>query len=1462
MKSYLKDIQISFKSNPKIFLKLILISTYNFSCDENLKNSQWMNCKVDEMRKIISETMKNEKIQKDLAPILYYDDELLLSPDEWIELMGETDDSRLACDLPFVQLTANVIKRNISLVIIKQKDVQKNKKTNDTKNVNDQKTEDEMLIEDEINLEEKCFTVFGEESSGPPLTMLYFPEGQFQSDAHFESLRKDRIDTHILQKLNELEMESTFDKFNAEDSDGESDVENDPLDDDFNVVESKTKGNAFNQTTLLTPQDPASSVIVNDTKKVVRKKLKRGPTHKTYDIAPGQARKPQEWLREPTFDIDAFPHLHPKGKFGLHYQRTKKLSPSKYFAQRLLNYNDKFAKDEDYVFMAQQYVERHLLENNISLSMKSGNFVENFEGKQVLKPSEDKYSIFQSIPGTPSYWQKFRNEIYARMEQLGPFHLFYTMSCAEMRWPSVLAEVFRKIGNGKIKIYYPHDVEVSDSDNSTTESSDTKFYGEWEDIEVEFFRDDGILEEITIKNKKDNSEITKKTRVNLLQFKEWYFEQKKTNMRSFLKDHFILITRIFDKKVKDFHTELFTKMGIVNYAYRVEFQLRGLPHIHGVAWLDDTELEGCLDEKGIFSNEEDKEVHIKKLIDKWVSCSLEEKTQINIKAKKENEDETDQMLIDKANIKLIQKVKESNVHRHTDSCRKYGTACRYDFPRFFTDETIIAKELSKDLTEEEKKDLFAKQQLIFNKVAEGYKKLDCKSNDPNEANQYDHCFGKFLVEVCELNPIEDPTLFIDEESVKFNNPNVSMKNLSSDEESVESTMDIPSDLESVALKCYKNALSFTEKGRKIFLKRKISERFVNNYNPLIHYIWNANTDIQIATDTHAVISYITDYMTKSDKGLSKELATALKEKKHANKFEQLNYIKQVYFTHKQTCICEATYRLIPGLNLKSASIKALTLTSGFPENRKKMAFSKGEDTREDGFEIEGMDGNYEFKANRFEYYENRPKDTIEKEKEKKDLFYEGEILSLITDKDDKKQEIEHQNPLRKKYFNGLIENLCFAEFNMKYERVSKSSIASIYHFVTCLAKRTEEEMEKDREKRKKRQKKTMKKNETKKRKGNKGIKINEKESDSTDSTEDSDPPLPPYKVTAGIGFHSKVDVDDKTLPPYIFIIIDNIEVYFKLRKKPFILKTYRGKRKDPTEELYSELILFTSWRNEKETFKSNHPNFSEIIETMCQQDEVENDNQNEMPENENSEQSSENEIPDYLVNIEKKGNKMDENRKKIYPYTDKMKELKILLEEAEFLRNSEMEDILDPAGEQQNAEDELKQDEAFVKDILEDEEFQSAKSSKSSSKKEKIIFKIPTVEDGDTLKKKIRDLSYEQRVVFDLFIDFVQKVKCAFMYRGNIDPVPPKIIVHGGGGVGKSFLIDLVSQWTQKILATWGDIADYPKLTKFAFTGAAAYLIGEIFLFVSLKLYINIDCNILSLLLRWSNFACRIKISV
>ena len=106
-------------------------------------------------------------------------------------------------------------------------------------------------------------------------------------------------------------------------------------------------------------------------------------------------------------------------------------------------------------------------------------------------------------------------------------------------------------------------------------SGPSKFTGKLEDIYVECLKDDGILEDIEISN--EDESVKTGTCVNLSDFKVWYFKTRKTNMTTFLKDHFILITRIFDKKVKDFHAEVFTKMGIIDYAFRVEFQLRGLP---------------------------------------------------------------------------------------------------------------------------------------------------------------------------------------------------------------------------------------------------------------------------------------------------------------------------------------------------------------------------------------------------------------------------------------------------------------------------------------------------------------------------------------------------------------------------------------------------------------------------------------------------------------------------------------------------------------------------------------------------------------------------------------------------------------------------------------------------------------------------------------------------------------------
>ena len=66
------------------------------------------------------------------------------------------------------------------------------------------------------------------------------------------------------------------------------------------------------------------------------------------------------------------------------------------------------------------------------------------EGK--MKNLGDAFSVFTQLKGSGKYWQKAKFELVAKVKQLGPFHIFFTLSCAEMRWPEVYVSIFRKMG--------------------------------------------------------------------------------------------------------------------------------------------------------------------------------------------------------------------------------------------------------------------------------------------------------------------------------------------------------------------------------------------------------------------------------------------------------------------------------------------------------------------------------------------------------------------------------------------------------------------------------------------------------------------------------------------------------------------------------------------------------------------------------------------------------------------------------------------------------------------------------------------------------------------------------------------------------------------------------------------------------------------------------------------------------
>ena len=133
-----------------------------------------------------------------------------------------------------------------------------------------------------------------------------------------------------------------------------------------------------------------------------------------------------------------------------------------------------------------------------------------------------------------------------------------------------------------------------------------------------------------------------------------------------------------------------TGLKVRNYCYRIEFQGRGMPHIHGVLWLDRETIKGYLiDPDGYeFDTKE-----VPKFIDTIISCSSEGKDE-----------------------PLNKIVREVQVHGHTPSCRKHKTKCRYGFPKPPSDETIIAEPLPKDMNEKERESKLKDYRKIMKKV--------------------------------------------------------------------------------------------------------------------------------------------------------------------------------------------------------------------------------------------------------------------------------------------------------------------------------------------------------------------------------------------------------------------------------------------------------------------------------------------------------------------------------------------------------------------------------------------------------------------------------------------------------------------------------------------------------------------------------------------------------------------------
>ena len=508
-------------------------------------------------------------------------------------------------------------------------------------------------------------------------------------------------------------------------------------------------------------------------------------------------------MREIDFDTKSFPTKHPSGQFGLDHPREEKITKQVYFRTRLFHYTGIFAHDHDYILMAQSYVERAAIEGQINISAQRGVMKTLPDGTKEMKLSDD-FNIFKTVPGTPRYWQGKRNNLLAVMNSLGPFHLFFTFSCAEKRWPEVISYILRNQG---------HNVE---------------FYKE--------YVDDTLL-------------------VNGLPLSDFLKKSGQTVHELIQKNTFDVV-RMFDNRIKSFIKNILLDksedgLQIKHYSYRVEFQARGMPHIHGVAWLDEDVVK---DYRLKDSSEFDLE-RLPTLIDSLITCQLPE---------------------DVEQRKVVQ-----TLQTHTDSktCFKNGPKCRFGFKKLPSDYTLISTSYKKlPLSEDEQKDVLKKALHVKEKMKNF---LESENFDSEQS----------LAQILESLQIQSED--------------------------------------------YHDALKISDRGTEFVLKRTPAEASINGYNWHLLESIQSNMDLQFCIDSYAVVTYITDYLSKDETQMTSFLSKALKEAKSLPHRERMNHLKKTYIGKREIGLPEAIYRAIPSLHLQDSNIGTVFIQSGFPSNNSK-----------------------------------------------------------------------------------------------------------------------------------------------------------------------------------------------------------------------------------------------------------------------------------------------------------------------------------------------------------------------------------------------------------------------------------------------------------------------------------------------------------------------------------------------
>nr|XP_061838349.1 uncharacterized protein LOC133620798 isoform X2 [Nerophis lumbriciformis] len=523
-------------------------------------------------------------------------------------------------------------------------------------------------------------------------------------------------------------------------------------------------------------------------------------------LAPAEGNSPVRMLSDKLNEAKCFPVLFPTSTNTFHTRRTHRLTLSRYFNNRIMHADGRFARNVEYIFFSQYMSELDQVISSISVAMRKGKggqhsqrispgMLKDDESLKRLLQFDDGFRFLRPIRGTPAFWSSVQKDLLACVRQLGIPTWFCSFSSADLRWQNLLASILRQEGR-----------------QQTVEQL------EWA----------------------DRCELLRRNPVTA--------------------------ARMFDYRWHCFLKEVLMSPSlpvgkIVDFFYRIEFQQRGSPHVHALFW-----IEGA---PQIYKNTD---VEVAEFVDKYVTCELP------------SGDDT-----------LLEVVSSVQTHskRHSKSCRKNKTVCRFNFPKPISARTFICKI----------------KECVCPKKGTGTEGDRTSENRP-KCTCFDDEGRKMPKEVAKM--------FMER-----------VKNAMEREEPFGSVEELFASV-GINQEVFELAYRRLETKNKVVYRRGVNDTWVNQYNRNLLKCWNANMDISFVTDAYAVIIYIIKYITKSETEMGLLLSNALKE---ANKLgnlsakDALKKLGSVYLHNRDVCAQEAVYRLM-SMHLKECSRKVVFIPTG------------------------------------------------------------------------------------------------------------------------------------------------------------------------------------------------------------------------------------------------------------------------------------------------------------------------------------------------------------------------------------------------------------------------------------------------------------------------------------------------------------------------------------------------------